>query len=146
MKYYIYQLYIPIGDTHNIFHTNYLEDVSNEDDIRDEIMSKIDYNTPLNKFLKEIMFDFEIKIIDTLLTTDRIREKVKQYIDECGQNIASYNVNKIKSYQQKNKQKYSDYIKKYWKDPKRKSHLRKFNSKYRPTIEWEYSVGYWDYK
>lgn len=144
MKYYIYQLYIPIRGDHHIFHTNYLEDVSNEDDIRDVILSKIDYNTPLNKFLKEIMFDFEIKIIDTLLTTDRIREKVKQYRDETDQHFASYNVNKIKKYQNDNKQKYSNYIKKYWKDPKRKTHLRKFNKKYKPMVEWEYSLNYFE--
>lgn len=144
MIYYIYQLYINVGGEGHVFHTNYLEDVSNEDDIRDEILSKIDYNTPLNKFIKEIQYDFEIKIIDKLPTTESIREKVKQYRDETDQHFASYNVTKIKSYQQKNKQKYSDYIKKYWKDPKKKQHLRKFNSKYKPTIDWEYSVGYFE--
>ena len=143
MYYYIYQLYMEINDTHHIFHTNYLEDVSNVDDIRDEIISKIEYNTPLNKFLKEII-EFEIKIIDKVPTTERIRPKLKYYRDESGQHFASYNVNKIKQYQKKNKQKYSDYTKKYWKDPDNKPHLRKFNEKYRPTIEWEYSLGYWD--
>ena len=142
MLYYIYQLYIEIHGEHHVFHTNYLEDVSNIDDIRDVIESKMNYNSPLNKFLKEIAYDFEIKIIDKLLTTDRIRSKVKQYIDEVGQNYASYNATKIKQYQNDNKQKYSDYIKQYWKDPKRKSHLRKFNNKYKSTVEWEYSKNY----
>lgn len=145
MKYYIYQLYIPIDGVHHIFHTNYLEDVNDEDEIKEEILSKIDYNTPLNKFLKEIQFDFEIKIIDTLLPSERIREKLKYYRDECDQHIASYNVKQVKDYQQKNKRKYNEYNKKYWSDPKRTPHLRKFNKKYKPYVEWDYSLGYWDY-
>ena len=145
MFYYIYQLYIPINNTHHIFHTNYLEDVSNEDDIRDEIISKIDYNTPLNKFLKELMLDFEIKIIEKVSTTDRIREKVKGYIEESGQHFASYYVKQIKDYQQQNKKKYSEYNKRYWADPNKRPHLRKFNAKYKPHVTWDYSLGYWDY-
>ena len=115
--FYIYQLYLIINNKHEIFHTAYLEDVDNEDDIRDVIMERKHFNSPLNQFLKALMYDFEIKIIDVVNTNDGIRKIIKMYRDATDQHYSSYNVPSVKRYQQKHKERYLQYSREYSSNP-----------------------------